>query len=141
MPGLDPGIHVFLLRLGDKVVDGRHRLAEATPFFERLCPTMTSPFARDLDSKHTLTFPRRVTPGLCFISFPQKQRAQGMPGARPHPQPRMRNKKHTSVVTAGEPEAIRHSLHDGFNGFLRARPGDRAFCLRRQRNAQALSPA
>jgi len=36
-----------------------------------------------------------------------------MPGAWPHPQPRMRMKKHTSVVTAGTPEAIWHSLHDG----------------------------
>jgi hypothetical protein len=40
MPGLVPGIHVFAIA-SKKVVDGRHRRAEATPFFERLCPAMT----------------------------------------------------------------------------------------------------
>jgi hypothetical protein len=34
-------------------------------------------------------------------------------------------KKHTSVVATGSPEP-RPSLRNGFNGFLRARPGDRA---------------
>src|SRR5579872_5261850 len=32
-----------------------------------------------------------------------------------------------SLVTTGSPEATRPSLRNGFNGFLRARPGDRAF--------------
>ncbi len=46
-----------------------------------------------------------------------------------HPQPRVRNKtKHTSVVTTVTPEITRHSPRNGFNGFLRALPGDRA-CL------------
>jgi hypothetical protein len=45
------------------------------------------------------------------------------------PQPRVRNKiKHTSVVTTVTPEIARHSPRNGFNGFLRALPGDRA-CL------------
>ena len=35
-------------------------------------------------------------------------------------------KKHTSVVTTGETAISRHSLRSGFNGFLRALPGDRA---------------
>src|SRR3954453_2936990 len=45
-----------------------------------------------------------------------------------HPQPRVRNRsKHTSVVTTGSPEASGIPARDGFNGFLRALPGDRAF--------------
>src|SRR3954454_8130991 len=44
-----------------------------------------------------------------------------------HPQPRVRNRsKHTSVVTTGSPEASGIPARNGFNGFLRALPGDRA---------------
>src|SRR5437667_12558130 len=46
-----------------------------------------------------------------------------------HPKPRVRNKtKHTSIVTTVTPEIIRHSPRNGFNGFLRALPGDQT-CL------------
>src|SRR5881396_958958 len=46
-----------------------------------------------------------------------------------HPKPRVRNKtKHTSIVTTVTPEITRHSPRNGFNGFLRALPGDQA-CL------------
>jgi hypothetical protein len=38
MAGLDPAIHVFLPAERKQDVDHR----EATPFFERLCPVMTS---------------------------------------------------------------------------------------------------
>jgi hypothetical protein len=38
-----------------------------------------------------------------------------------------KNKEHTSVVTTGPTGFTRHSLRDGFNGFLRDLPGDRAF--------------
>jgi DNA ligase-associated metallophosphoesterase len=40
MPGLDPGIHVFLG--GAKTWMAGHRRAEAMPSFVRLCPAMTS---------------------------------------------------------------------------------------------------
>jgi uncharacterized protein len=40
MPGLDPGIHVFLFREAKTWMAG-HRRAEATPSFRRLCPAMT----------------------------------------------------------------------------------------------------
>jgi hypothetical protein len=40
MPGLVPGIHVLLFRRAKTWMAG-HRRAEATPFFERLCPAMT----------------------------------------------------------------------------------------------------
>jgi hypothetical protein len=39
MPGLDPGIHVFLRQ--PKAWMAGHRRAEATPSFGRLCPAMT----------------------------------------------------------------------------------------------------
>jgi hypothetical protein len=45
-----------------------------------------------------------------------------------HPQPRVRNKtKHTSVVTTGSPETPGLPCANGFNGFLRALPGEPGF--------------
>jgi hypothetical protein len=61
-----------------------------------------------------------------------------MPGTKLAPTASRANfKKHTSIVATGG-ATIRHSLRDGFNGFLRALPGDRAFCRRRcaDRSAQ-----
>jgi hypothetical protein len=49
-----------------------------------------------------------------------------MPGAQCARSLACNNKKHTSVVTTVTPEIARHSLRDGFNGFLRALSGDRA---------------
>ena len=72
----------------------------------------------------------RDAPESCIMLVPPKQRAQGMPGALPRPQPRMRMKKayershHRSAKRSGTPCAI------GFNGFLRALPGDRLSCHR-----------
>jgi hypothetical protein len=42
MPGLVPGIHVFLLLSAVKTWMAGHRRAEATPSFGRLCPAMTA---------------------------------------------------------------------------------------------------
>jgi hypothetical protein len=49
---------------------------------------------------------------------------------------------HTSVVTTVTPEIIRHSPRNGFNGLLRALPGDRA-CLPPSSadNSATLTPA
>jgi DNA ligase-associated metallophosphoesterase len=44
MPGLVPGIHVFLF--GEKTWMAGHRRAEATPSFRRLCPAMTENVVR-----------------------------------------------------------------------------------------------
>src|SRR6266481_4514375 len=41
-----------------------------------------------------------------------------------HPQPRVRNKKHTSLVTTGPPRSPGIPARNGFNGCLRALPGD-----------------
>jgi hypothetical protein len=41
MRGLDPRIHLDCEKLFAKGWIAGHRRAEATPFFERLCPAMT----------------------------------------------------------------------------------------------------
>jgi hypothetical protein len=65
---------------------------------------------------------------FCFkLSTLCNQRAQGMPGARRARSLACEIKKHTSVVTTGHTGITRHSLRNGFNGFLRSLPGDRAF--------------
>src|ERR1700722_3734421 len=62
------------------------------------------------------------------IIRPKKTEGAGNAGCPPHPQPRVRNwVEHTSVVTEGTTGITRHSLRNGFNGFLRTLPGDRAF--------------
>jgi hypothetical protein len=51
-----------------------------------------------------------------------------MPGASTAPAvSRATEKKHTSVVTTGTPDRPGIPCANGFNGFLRALPGDRAF--------------
>src|SRR3979409_1279867 len=42
-----------------------------------------------------------------------------------HPQPRVQSRKHTSVVTTSSPVKPGIPARNGFNGFLRALPGDR----------------
>ena len=51
-----------------------------------------------------------------------------MPGARCARSLACEMNKHTSIVTTVTPEIARHSPRNGFNGFFRALPGDRA-CL------------
>jgi hypothetical protein len=58
-----------------------------------------------------------IRPSLAGISRPEKQRAQGRPGASSHPRPVCIGSKHT-VVTTGGAGFIRPSLHDGFNGYF-----------------------
>ncbi|MDB5639543.1 MAG: hypothetical protein JWP51_4451 [Bradyrhizobium sp.] len=49
----------------------------------------------------------------------------GNAGCPMHPQPRVQCRKHTSVVTTGPPDQPGAPARNGFNGFLRALPGDR----------------
>jgi hypothetical protein len=49
-----------------------------------------------------------------------------MPDASVHRQPRVRKIKSTQAKSPQVHRLPRHSLHDGFNGFLRALPGERA---------------
>ena len=72
---------------------------------------------------------RELRPGCAKeTSAPRKRRAWGMPGAGSHPQPRVQKQQSTRAqVTAGTGRnrpAFPHA--NGFNGFLRALPGDRA---------------
>src|SRR6266851_4876779 len=79
------------------------------------------------NSRYAPAFPRRDAPELCLHSSPRNE-GVGNAGCPLHPQPRVRNKtKHTSVVTEGIPDSPRIPARNGFNGFLRALPGDRAF--------------
>jgi hypothetical protein len=60
--------------------------------------------------------------------FAPKTEGVGNAGCPLHPQPRVRNEtKHTSIVTAVTPEKPGIPARNGFNGFLRSLPGDRAF--------------
>jgi hypothetical protein len=58
-----------------------------------------------------------------------------------HPQPRMQNKKAYELVTTGKAGVPGIPARDGFNGFLRDLPGDRACCHRRFASEQNLTPA
>jgi len=58
---------------------------------------------------------------------PRKTEGAGNAGRLARPQPRAQKKKAHELVTTGSPKTFRHSLRDGFNAFLRALPGDRAF--------------
>src|SRR3954447_12508227 len=60
-------------------------------------------------------------------SFGPKQRAQGMPGAQCARSLACKNKKAYEHSHHGHTGFTRHSPRNGFNGFLRALPGDRAF--------------
>jgi hypothetical protein len=68
---------------------------------------------------------REFLPGT---SCPRNQRAQGMPGARCARSLVCVGSKCTRGSHHGHTGIARHSLRNGFNGFLRALPGDRA-CL------------
>jgi hypothetical protein len=87
-----------------------------------------SPLARNEVMAHHHHLAARIAPELLPRTSAPKQRAWGMPGASTHPQPRVQSeKKHTSVVTAGPAGSPGIPARNGFNGFLRALPGDRAF--------------
>ena len=76
-------------------------------------PSCANRFAQNRGRGATLKLGRGATP----------RGERGMPGARCTRSPCAKGSKHT-VVTTGSPDP-RHSLRSGFNGFLRALPGDR----------------
>ena len=77
--------------------------------------------------RHKSAIPRRDAPELCMILRLPKTRAQGKPGAR------CTRSLVCKVLVAHERRHYRStgftrpSLRNGFNGLLRALPGDRAF--------------
>jgi hypothetical protein len=66
-----------------------------------------------------------MRPSNARISALEKTEGAGKAGCPMHPQPRVQRVESTRVVTTGSP-GHRPSLRNGFNGFLRALPGDRA---------------
>ena len=76
--------------------------------------------------RHSFAIPPHVSRGFCaFVPPSRKQRAQGMPDAR-CTRGRVCSKKHTRQQPRVHRNS-RHSLHNGFNGVLRALPGDHAW--------------
>ena len=65
----------------------------------------------------------RVCPG----NRAPKQKGAGKAGCSPHPRPRVGIKEPHELIHHRLRRIIRPSLRNGFNGFLRALPGDRAF--------------
>jgi hypothetical protein len=72
--------------------------------------------------KHTSAISRRNSPELCQNMSLRIQRAQGRPGASSHP--RSACIKGSTRQNHRWCRIIRPSLRNGFNGFLRALPGD-----------------
>src|SRR5258707_9379127 len=66
----------------------------------------------------------RSRPSCAFISRPIE--GVGNAGCPLHPQPRVRSVESTRVFTTGPPESPGIPARNGFNGLLRALPGDRA---------------
>ena len=84
-------------------------------------------FARnDVNYARTFDPAARIAPEVMRKIKSLPKEGAGKAGRRMHPQPRVQNKKHTSKspritpVSSGIPRA------NGFNGFLRVLPGDRA---------------
>ena len=76
---------------------------------------------------HNFAISRRISPEVCCeLPALSKQRAQGMPGAR-CAAAACAVVESTRVSHHGHTGNTRHSPRNGFNGFLRALPGDRAF--------------
>ena len=77
---------------------------------------------------NSFAFPRRDAPELCRNRSPRKTEGVGNAECPLHPQPRVQSVESTRVSHhrfAGTPGI---PARNGFNGFLRALPGDRA-CL------------
>jgi hypothetical protein len=70
---------------------------------------------------------REVRPSFTKSPCPSDRRAQGMPGAWRTHSLACKNKKHGELATTGSPKHSGIPRANGFNGFLRDLPGDRAF--------------
>ena len=84
----------------------------------------------------------RFARGLLFLPALIEQRAQGKPGARCTRGLACKIVQKSAHEHTGSAEAVRPSLRNGFNGFLRTLPGDRAFLSPSLANESAnLTPA
>jgi hypothetical protein len=83
-----------------------------------------------------------IAPELCQQIVPRNSEGAGNAGRLARPQPRMRDKKAHELVTTGLPKRSGTPCANGFNGFLRALSGDRAFLSPSPANHPAdLTPA
>jgi hypothetical protein len=92
---------------------------------------------------HIILIPAtRCARGLLFLPALFATRAQGKPGARCTRGLACKWKQGNAHEHTGSAEAVRPSLRNGFNGFLRALPGDRALLSPSLANKSAnLTPA
>src|SRR5579872_6118137 len=75
-----------------------------------------------------MTPPSRGEPRPSFACRrPSKAEGAGNAGCFAAPAASHANEKSIRVSHHRSPKRVRHSLRDGFNGFLRSLPGDRAF--------------
>jgi hypothetical protein len=94
-----------------------------SPPIEPLTPTL-SPQAGEGETQ--LRVPAaRMRPS--YSTKPSKEEGAGNAGCSLHPQPRTQSKKAHECSHHRYAETFRHSPLNGFNGFLRDLPGDRAF--------------
>jgi hypothetical protein len=135
MAGLDPAIHVLVSKCGSKTwITGTSpvmtdeptpvRYPTAEDWIASLPLAMTSAF------EHASAFPQGNYLRVVGIILPPKSEGAGNAGRATHPQPCVQSKKARKQVTTGSPRHPGTPCANGFNGFLRALPGDRACCHR-----------
>src|ERR1035437_4546003 len=78
-------------------------------------------------ARQAFAISRRDAPGLCTNIALEKTEGAGKAGCPIHPQPRVRSVESTRGSRHRFTGITRPSLRNGFNGLLRALPGDRAF--------------
>ena len=146
--GLDPVIHLLrktLLRrwMDARIKSGHDRRVLWSKEKKGALRTQHTPlqfFRRPSNSRYTFATSRHNAPEL-YIYLPPPKRAWGMPGARC-----TRGLVCTLVVvkrtrvTTSTPESPGIPARNGFNGFLRALPGDRAVLPPSSADMFCLSP-
>src|SRR4051812_22307334 len=94
-------------------------LSRPSTFFSRLASISSKAVMR------VLVLAARMRPSCArFSAFHWEGRGECR--VPTHPQPRMQSKKAYELVTTGKPDDPAFPHRNGFNGFLRDLPGDRA---------------
>jgi len=91
--------------------------------------------------RQAFRIPQRRPPEF-LREFALKTEGAGKAGCKPHPQPHAQDKKAHELVTTGSTGAAGFPRAIGFNGFLRALPGEPGFIATiAGHDAQASRPA